>query len=168
VNSGGGVRGQRGFGPGAIKVFYIAILLLIIFPGCATKDAIKRESDVNILRERVIAYWNYKMEGDLVKSYEYESPLNKMTLTNYIKRYSDPAIRYKSFEVESINKVDDDVADVRLTIVPIVKVPGARAFEYTTTITERWVSVKDEWYHTSKKVGNKLIQKEEEGGDVKN
>lgn len=144
---------------------YITILFLIILSGCAKKEVIKTIPDEEVLRDRIVKYWDHKTKKELDKTYEYESPLNKMTLTNYIRKYSNPAIDYKSFELMSIDRQDDDIADVRLKIVPVVKVPGARALEHTTIITERWVKVEDIWYHTSRKVGNKPIQKKEEGGD---
>lgn len=147
--------------------FLITILFLIILSGCAKKDVLKAVPDEAVLRDRVVKYWDHKIKGELDKTYEYESPLNKMTLTNYIKKYSNPAIGYKNFELMSIDRLDDDIADVQLKIVPVVKVPGARALEHITIITERWVRVEDIWYHTSQKVSNKPIQKDEEGGDVK-
>ncbi len=143
----------------------ITILFLIILSGCAKKEVLKTVPDEEILRDRIVRYWDHKIKDELDKSYEYESPLNKMTLTSYIKKYSNPAIDYKSYELMSIDRLDDDIADVQLKIVPVVKVPGARALEHTTIITERWVKVEDIWYHTSQKVSNKPIQKKEEGGD---
>lgn len=145
----------------------ITILFLIILLGCAKKDVLKPVQDEEALRDRVVKYWDHKVKEELDKTYEYESPLNKMTLTNYIKKYSNPSLGYKSFELISIDRLDDDIADVRLKIAPVVKVPGAKALELNTIITERWVKVEDMWYHTSKKVSNKPIEKEEEGGDFK-
>jgi len=151
-----------------IKVFYIVILLLINFYGCATKEAIKKVSDEEVLRERVNGYWTSKIEGDVVKSYEYELPLTRMGITKYITKYANPMLKFKSFAVQEIEKKDDDVADVKLAVVPVVKVPGSRAFEYKTVITERWVRVNDFWYHTFKQDSSNLIHKKEEGGDVTN
>jgi hypothetical protein len=149
------------------RVLSVAILLLVFLPGCGTTKAKHTISDEEGLRERVMAYWNYRVDRDLVKSYEYEVPLDRMTLTNYIRKYSNPMITYKSFSLQSISKKDVDVADVNLTVVPVVKVPGGRAFEHKTIVTERWVRVKDIWYHIPKRVSGNLIHKKEEGGDGK-
>lgn len=149
------------------RALLVAILLLVFSAGCVTTKARHDLSRNEGLRERVMEYWNYRIQGDLVKSYEYEAPLDRMTLTDYVRKYSNPIITYKRFNLQSISKRDADVADVKLAIVPEVKVPGGRAFEHKTIVTERWVRVKETWYHVPKRVTGSLIHKKEEGGDGK-
>ncbi len=148
------------------KSFFAVIFFsLIILNGCATKEAVKNVSDEGLLRDKVNAYWNYRVEKNLTKSYEYELPAERLELNNYVRRYSNPMIEYKSFDVKSIS-MKDGVADVELALSPVVKAPGARPFEHTIIITDRWVKMNDEWYHALKSV-NKVTHKKEEGGDTK-
>ncbi len=139
---------------------------LIIFFGCATKEAVKSVSDEEVLKERVTAYWNYRIKGELEKAYDYEYPLAKRPLTTYIAQHESPLLKYKSFELKSIMKNAGDVADVELTILPVVKVPGAKAFEHTLTITERWVKVDEVWYRMGASSKNGVTHEKEKGGDV--
>lgn len=129
-------------------VRFTVIFILIIFSGCATKDAVRNLSDEDVLRERVMAYWGHKVNMEFAKAYEYEYNPEHKTLERYILMHSNPAIGFKSFNLESIaiNK-EDYSAEVGLTIVPSLKVPGVRAFEIPKAITERWVRVKELWYH---------------------
>ncbi|MEW6569609.1 MAG: hypothetical protein AB1390_00320 [Nitrospirota bacterium] len=95
----------------------------------------------------MMAYWNYKIKKEFDKAYEYEYPVAKRSLTTYIAKHANPMLEYKSFELKSMVKKADHLADVELTVVPVVKVPGMRAFERTITIKERWVKVDEVWYH---------------------
>ena len=104
---------RKGFMIKGNTPLYIAILFLIILSGCAKKEVLKTIPDEEVLRNRIVQYWNHKTKEELDKTYEYESPLNKMTLTNYIRKYSNPAIDYKSFELISIDRLADDIADVQ-------------------------------------------------------
>lgn len=113
-----------------------------------------------------MAFWNYRVTKELDKTYEYEYPLNKASLTKYIEQYSDPVFKYKSFEIKAIRE-KDDVADVELLIVPWIKVPGAIPFEHVTTITDRWVKFNEVWYHVSGSPTEGFTQKKEKGGDVR-
>lgn len=130
------------------SVSLLVIFILIISLGCATKDAVRNLSDEDVLRERVIAYWSNRVNRVFDKAFEYEYNLEYKTKERYVGAYSNPTIGVKSFSVDSImiNK-EDDSASVSLTIVSILKVPGVKAFEPPMTITERWVRVKELWYH---------------------
>lgn len=133
---------------GILIVKLAVIFPLIIFFGCATKDAVRNLSDEDILRERVMAYWSNRVNRAFDKAFEYEYNPEYKTKERYVGAYSNPTIGVKSFSADSIviNK-EDDSASVALTIVSIFKAPGVKAFEPPMTITERWVRVKELWYH---------------------
>jgi len=154
------LKGQRGYWKRFTLASFIGIFFLIIFLGCAKKEAIRKISDEEILKERVTTYWNHKVKRDFVKAYEYESPLSKeMTATKYVQMHANPALTYKSFEIRSIIKKADDIADVELMVVPVAKVPGAKPFEHEIAITERWVKVNDTWYHLSRRAAGDFTHK---------
>lgn len=148
----------------------IILFPLFFFHGCATKDAIKSISAEEILKQRVHAYWNHKINREFEKAYKYEYvyPLKSMTVTKYIELNANPMITFKSFEIKSISWRLEDVADVELSVIPVAKAPGAKPFEYPVIVTERWVRVDESWYRVGKGIMDNLTQEKKKGGDVKN
>jgi hypothetical protein len=129
----------------------IVIFLLIILSGCATKEALKNVSDEDILRQRVMAYWNYRIQEELNKSYEMEDPLyrKKSTLVNYIKNIYTNVVKWKSFNISYIN-IEEEMADVGLEITANMNLPGIPSGkEIHAPIKDRWVKSDGVWYHLS-------------------
>jgi hypothetical protein len=124
------------------------IFLLTIFSGCVTKEAVKNVSDEEVLRERVIAYWNLRINKEFEKTYDYEY-LPSMPKARYMVRLSNPLIEYKAFEIKNIRFDTDDSADIEMSVRVVAKAPGARAFEHESIIKERWVKAKGIWHHVS-------------------
>lgn len=149
---------------------FIAFFPLFFFHGCGTKDAVKSTTWDEDLKQHVNRYWTHKINREFDKAYDYEylRVLKAMTREKYVELNSSPMITYRSFRVEQIETKGEDVADVRLSIVPIAKAPGAKPFEYPIIVTERWVRVNSSWYRVGKGVADSLIHEKEEGGDVKN
>ena len=113
---------------------------------------LKSLQDEEVLRERITSYWNYKTKGDYVKTYLYEDPLFRKTIsmTTYIQNYGSPAMTYTSFEVQDVRLNDAEHAEVKIKAGVRLKVPGAKAFEHETELTELWARVDGEWYHVPK------------------
>lgn len=134
---------------------FIAIFFLIIISGCAKKEAIKSLQDEEVIKQRVMAYWNHRINREFEKMYPYEDPLfrKRISLVAYIRQYGNPAMSYTSFEIHDIKLKDGDNAEVMLKAGVRLKVPGTRAFEHDTDLTEQWVMIDGEWYHVPK--GNK-------------
>lgn len=133
---------------------WIIVLGLIISSGCATKDAVKKVSDEEALRERVVAYWGFRIKEEYDKSYIFESPLyrKEINLVNYIKRSGNPMVSYKNFEVAKIDRKDEDLAKVRIKVRGEYRVPGAKPFVHDMFVNEQWVRLEGQWYHTFKQV----------------
>jgi len=134
------------------KYSLIFIFLLIISFGCAKKEAIKSLQDEEVLKERVTSYWNHKIKREFDKVYPYEDPLfrKRISLVAYIQQYGSSAKTYTSFEVQNIKLNDAEHAEVKIKTDVRLKVPGAKAFEHETELTEQWVRVDGEWYHVPK------------------
>jgi hypothetical protein len=132
------------------------IFLLTIFSGCVTKEAVKNVSDEEVLRERVIAYWNHKIREEFDKSYEYEYPLyrKQVSLVKYIKGFKTDVIRWKAVNVKDIN-INDDEAIVGMYINIDVKVPGIRRIERDSLVKEKWVRVEGIWYHVPERAAGR-------------
>ena len=137
-----------------IRPIYAVIFFLIIFGGCATKEAVKSVSDEEALRERVMAYWNHRIKQELDGTYRFESSFFRktVTLTQYIQRYGNPLTTYKNFEILEVNITDSDRADVKMKVMASFKVPGSPPFAREMTLSEQWVRMEGVWYHV---IGNK-------------
>lgn len=127
----------------------IAILSLIISSGCAKKEAIKSVSDEEVLRERVMAYWNYRTTQTFDKSYEYEDPIykKKFSIVYYIKRFGNDPVRLKEVKIKGV-RLEDKTAEVDLNRRIEVRAPGAPApLTLNMDIKDKWGRIEGIWYH---------------------
>lgn len=133
---------------------YIITFPLIIFFGCATKGTTTLQPKWETLKERVMAYWNYKMNKEFDKTYNFEDPFYRKTVTlvRYIQMNSNPLLEYRGFEIVDINETKDN-AEIELRVVVRAKVPGAKPFEHDTFIKEQWIFHEGDWYHLNKPKG---------------
>lgn len=138
----------------------IAILCLIILGGCAKKETVRNLTDEEVLQERVTEYWSHVTKEDYIKSYEYEDPLFRKTVSmnQYIKSHNE---MYKIKEVK-INKVtiEDNSGDVMLATKVELHVPGVKPLAADTEKNDRWGKIDGIWYHVNKhsgKQGEKVI-----------
>lgn len=146
------MKSSRKLLKGIFIIKFAVIFPLIIFAGCVTKEAVKNLTEEDVLKERVMAYWGYKVDKELDKAYDYEYNPEKMTKAVYIGRYLNPTLELRRFDLKTIkiNK-EEGSAEVALTIINKVSVPGVKVFETPTAITERWVRVGEVWYHVKPK-----------------
>lgn len=130
----------------------LVIFFLFISTGCAKKEAIKNSAE-EVLRERVMAYWNYKINGEFDKSYEFEDPFYRETVSmvSYIKSFSG-AVKWRGLEITGM-KIDGEVADIGLNLRLDVAIPQFNAGTINSAITEKWVNVEGKWHHIQPKKG---------------
>jgi len=123
------------------------IFFLIIFSGCATKEAVK-VSDEEVLKERVMAYWNLKMHEEFDKSYQYELPLYRknVTMVSYIKGFNTRVVKWLGASIDNVKR-QDDTAMIDLNVKVKVNVPGLKDPGHDSLIKEKWVKVEGIWYH---------------------
>src|ERR1700690_3299340 len=83
-----------------LRVGAVVFFSLIIFSGCSIKEAVKNVPDEDILRERVMAYWGYKINEEFDKAYEFEYPLYRKTenAVNYIRHFN-PNFHWRKCEI---------------------------------------------------------------------
>lgn len=142
-------------------VLNVAIFCLLILAGCATKEAVKNVSDEDILRERVTAYWNYRIKGDMDKAYSYEDlyTKNMVSMSKYIAGGMNPLVQWSGFELVEIKMKNADTAAVKIKANLKIKAPGAKAFEHDMMMVDQWVRDEGYWYHlsnfNSKPIGKK-------------
>lgn len=137
---------------GGHKFLYSAIFFLIIFTGCATKEAVKSVSDEEVLRDRVMAYWNHKVKEEYDLSYDYEDPFyrKRFNRTKYVKSINiDKRVGWKEVRIGDL-KMEGDSATVVIKLRMRIGAPSA-GVEQDVAISERWVKVDGLWYHVQKK-----------------
>jgi hypothetical protein len=137
------------------KFILIVFFPLIIFSGCSIKDGVKSgSSDEEILRDRVVTFWDHKIKGEFDKSYGYELPLfrKKTQMVEYIGSFNPYVVQWHSAKVDKI-KVEGTSASVEMTIRTEVRLPKIRTSERDSLLTEKWVKVDDVWYHVPSTLG---------------
>jgi hypothetical protein len=125
----------------------LVVGLLMISSGCATKDLVKPPSDEDVVRERVAAYWDQRIKGNLDKTYEFEDPFyrKKVGLVSYIRSFGG-AVTWKAVTIRNI-EMSDTSAVVDLQITTDVRLPDIKARDVESVATEKWVKVDGVWYH---------------------
>lgn len=146
------MEGLRNFQNDKKSVYVAAIFFLIIFSGCATKEAVKNISEEEALRERVMAYWDHKVKQEFDKSYEYEDPLfkKKISPVNYMKGFNIGKVEWSGTKIGGL-KIENEsaIVDMKIKLKIIAGVSGN--VEHDTLVTEKWVKVDGVWYHIPQK-----------------
>ncbi len=139
------------------KTFYLTVIFfLIIFSGCATKEAVVRNvNEDEVLRERAMTYWGHKVRQEFDKSYTYEDPYyrKRFNMIKYIKSIDTARAKWTSANVENL-QINGDSAIIDMKVkVHITVAPSARDIEQEFSLKETWVKVDGIWYHVPKKSG---------------
>ena len=131
------------------NIIYLFLLFSLVSLVSCAGIIEKPKTEKDALRERVMLYWNYKVKGDFGKAYFIEYPLyrKQYTLDEYKRVNSNPIVKYKGYELLSMDKVKDGIYNVGMKVYVRLKVPGAKAFENSTILMERWVRDGRKWYH---------------------
>ena len=131
--------------------FFIVFFCLIFFSGCSIKDTVNTRSDEDVLKERIMAYFNYRINKEFDKTYEYEDPLYRKTvsLTRYIQKQGHRQV--KAARIEKLS-IEGDKAAVVMTLrvkVRLVSQVGmaAQDIEHDTQVTQTWIKSDGQWYH---------------------
>jgi len=136
------------------KFLFLVIFSLLISTGCA-KNAIKNVSDEEVLRERVMTYWNYKVNEEFDKSYEFEDPFFRKTHTmvNYIRGYSGSGrAKWAGVRIQGIS-IQDDAAKVSLMIKLGIIIGSSPKVSPESMVEDKWIKLDGIWYHITKKHG---------------
>ena len=114
------------------------------------------------LKERVTAYWTYKVRGDFERAYKFEYPLyrKKVTLERYLQRHNAPFIKYNGFEIVKMQQGGDGSFNVKLKVNVSLKAPGSKSFLHDTFLMEKWMKTDGQWFHVPR-VFKKFIQEKE-------
>jgi hypothetical protein len=148
------LRGLKGHGQLHKYIGFFVIFFLLISTGCATKEALKSASDEEALKTRVMAYWNLKIKGEFEKSYEYEDPFYRKTVSivNYIKGFNTTTVKWKGAEIKEIHReAAGGKADVDLSLRMELMLPERekiREMENNFPVVDKWIKVDGIWYHS--------------------
>jgi hypothetical protein len=124
---------------------------LLIYSGCA-KNAVKKESDEEILKTRAEAYWDYKVRREFDRSYEFEDPFFRKNVNKdkYIQSIPSGRMSWQGAGVERIT-VDGDRAEVDMKVAVMIILTSKKSIEQDVKITDKWVKVDGIWYHVHEK-----------------
>ncbi len=127
----------------------IFIIIVLLFAGCGTAihtfenaQVTKRylntkDKKEQLLVKRFLEYWHYRANGELEKSYSYELPYQRF-LTPY-KKYKGLIGGYKGSKTTLVGiKFKNDTAIITRKV---------RFGKKELTRYDKWIFVKDNWYH---------------------
>jgi hypothetical protein len=121
---------------------------LILLGGCAggaTRGSVSPEDE---LRDRVTAYWGYKIRGEFDKSYEFEDPLYRknVSMVTYIRSFPAGASTWVGARVEAL-KVEGDTASVDMKVKLRVRAGLPEDILPEVALKEKWLKSNGAWYH---------------------
>ncbi len=124
--------------------------LLVVLAGCnAGTDA---SGDIE---KRAIERWNFLIAHQAEKAYDYLSPGTRETQTreSYAAAMNMRPVKWTAVKFNR-KECDPDRCKVYIDVSYSVAMPGAgaigKAIESTSTQSETWVRVKDDWYFLPK------------------
>ena len=128
--------------------FAFGFLILVLFAGCAAKPAVVKEDENQILKKRVLEYWNLMINVSpriAENIYQFEAPSlrEKVPFAEYINRFK--TVKYFEAEVGAV-EIDGEKAKVTVTTTSITALPRPTKKLKSTDI-DRWVKIGDTWYH---------------------
>ena len=124
--------------------------LFVALAGCNTNS--DPTADVE---KRAVDRWNFLISHQAEKAYDYLSPGTRETQTreSYATAMNSRPVRWTAAKYNH-KECDADRCKVYIDVSYSVAMPGAGAvgkpIESTSTQTETWVRVKDDWYFLPK------------------
>lgn len=124
--------------------------MLVALAGCNTNS--DPTADVE---KRAIERWNFLIAHQAEKAYDYLSPGTRETQTreSYAGAMNSRPVKWTSAKFNH-KECDADRCKVYIDVSYSVAMPGGgaigKAVESTSTQTETWVRVKDDWYFLPK------------------
>lgn len=142
------------------RLRYFVVFVLIIFAGCSIKDTVKKGSDEELLRERVMTYATYRINKEFEKAYPMEDPLyrKKVNLASYMRRMGSNVAEWKHAEIKNV-RMEGDAAEVDILLRNKFRfnLTGAmvrvKDKELDNVITQEWIKADDAWYHVFRSTG---------------
>ncbi len=126
------------------------IIVLVGMLGCATLGSKNSEDR---LRERVEAYWQARMKGDIEGQYRLEevSTTKEASLLQYAKK--KPVAEILGYKIEDIQiNPEKTEASVRLSVDHKWMLAGIPRTQITSSLMEKWVFINNDWYRKQPKM----------------
>ena len=103
------------------------------------------------IKQRAIAFWEARLQGDDLTAYQYETYAHtgEMTATQYIQARS-PMLKYMAYTIDNIQEQENE-AQVTVNLQYQMTIPGMVDIPATMPIQEHWVRLDDsQWYRNVK------------------
>ncbi len=130
----------------------VAFLALFLLTHCSTKSqAVKKEEEREVLRNRIQEYWKYRIEGKVDKAYQCELPefRERVSVLEYAQRFK--LVRYLEAEILEIDIKDHEAqGTMKLTYIYMLKRLTGK--KIPAQEVEHWRRIKGVWYHLPESV----------------
>ncbi len=132
-----------------IKALLLIIAVSLLMTAC-------EDQEKNKLDNRVVDFWNYKIDHNFKEAYKYLSPgwrSNESELA-YVARMNGGAIKWLAASVKEKNCTEVYLCNIIMNIEYEYKFKGAMAnkIQIETNITESWLMKNNIWYHVPNEV----------------
>jgi hypothetical protein len=94
------------------------------------------------LEDRVKAYWDARIKGQVEQTYEFEAP-GSMDKEAYLQKMRSMPVAFRKSTIESIKESGDE-AEVKLRQEFLL--PGLSR-SASSSMLDKWVKVRGRWYH---------------------
>jgi hypothetical protein len=136
----------------------VAVLVLVVggaafaaLGGMRWVDSLGLRGQKRALEQRVVAYWQARVDGDLERVAKYFHPLQQVI--------PDPGLLVtESYQVNDI-AIEGDRATAKLTVHSRLKHPILSTRDRTVELDNQWVRYQGQWYLEARPMGfHELIQ----------
>ena len=108
------------------------------------------------LNERIQAYWEARVKGQVEQAFEFETP-GVMEKQDYLKKMMATNIAFTKYSIRSIREKADE-AEVDLQVEYLL--PGLSR-PVSSSLLDKWVRVEGRWYHLLMRAGEDGATSEE-------
>jgi hypothetical protein len=126
-----------------IKTISLICVTLVWMTACVDKEK-------NKLDNRVIDFWNAKINKDFKKAYQFLSPGWKMNEDekSYIQRMAASKIKWLNVDINDKKCREEDLCQISLTIEYEYQFRGAfsEKIKVPTNLEENWIMEDNTWY----------------------
>ena len=139
----------------SLRFFKWSVLIgsLVALTHCATGPEVTRRDEQEAFRERVQAYWQYRVDAKIEQAYQFELPAykEKTSILQYGNSYK--IMKYLEANVSEI-QVEGEKGKARVGVTYVFLFNRLMNKHLTKTEEENWVKIKGVWYRIPQGFGD--------------
>ena len=130
------------------RFIIITLGICLVTASCAHVTTQPSAEQVPSLRQRIQTYWQAKIKGNLITTFQMETPsFQESTDPRLYLQTVGRSVNWKSFEIQDIQEKEDQAKVQILLHYVVIHGHGLVRLEKERTINERWVKEDGQWYH---------------------